>query len=763
MAISHIDSQTQDSAGATTITFDMSTITHTTDDLLLAFVKQSENIAQQIWDDDGGNGNGWTRAVYNRTTGGRDMETAIFYKYATSAAESDPTFDWDSGGTNEPMSGILEVYRGVDTTFTPVITYANEQNDANPPNPTAGTIAFDDSWVVCFHGATHDDITTVAAPTGFTLRSQVWNGINDDHRNVFSADISNIDVSADPYTPPDWQHSVANTTPEYHTYTVLLTEDQPIAITGGTATDAFIWGATNLTITGKGFEAVQGTGKVEYWDDTSGTTKTVQTIDTWSDTSIQIDTTQGSLPNDTIIYLVVTNDSAQESNKIPVSVGLLDYNELIVNTLKADHYWRLNNTYNDTGDTGPVRNMTSGVVGTWTFNTQEIVDGNTHCLNYASVTNSREITDSPNMNITISSQERTISCWIQLDEIQHDLGAIWKEGGGVQNLAILVGYGNVLMWQLADTAGTRDNVQAWSDFKLKVGRPYHICGRYSHLDTTAESRLYIDGVLQENTDGNPMTLGIFDSHSGDVVWGDPDSNLETGGTDIAYAGINDAVISDFATWSDNSGGTNAGGLDPTTEIRDILFRRGALPDDIITTDTEANMQTDIDGTADSRPDWPLSYRIEPVTGGGDFELVLNDKTFDEDITLHLEYRGPDTLTIVNGVNSNFDVNKSFTPGGGTISVVEEVNVTVTVRDINTLAVVEGAFVILEESPGGTDILKAATNASGIVTDVYRYTTDQAVVGKVRKGTASTYYQEAPIADTITSTGLDITILVIPDE
>lgn len=774
MAISHVGSNTQDSGGAQSLTFTVPAAT-TTDDLILVFVKQSENTGQQTWDDDGGGGNGYTRAAYNRTTGGRDQETAVYWKFATSGSEANPTFTWNSGGTNEPMSGIMEVYRDVDQDFfdSNSVTHINAQNDANPPNAPAAQISFDDSWVVVNHAATHDDISTVAAPTGYTLRSQIWAGTANDHRNNFTADISNIDVTADPYTPPDWQHSVLNTTPEYHCYTVLLPETQPIAVTGGTATNDFIWGASNLTVTGKGFGATQGTGKVEYWDDTSGTTKTIQSIDSWSDTSIQIDTTQGSLPNDTTIYLVVTNDSAEESNKFPANVGLLPYHELIVNSLNADHYWRLNNTYDDTGDTGPVRNMTSGVVGTWTFNTQEIVDGNTHSLNYSSVTNRREITDSANMNVTISSQERTLSMWVQLNSIQHELAAIWKEGGGVQNLAFLVGYGNVMMWQLADVAGTRDNVQAWSDFKLKTGRPYHICGRYSHLDPTEESRLYIDGVEQTDTDGNPMTLGIFDSHSGDVVWGDPDNNLETGATDIAYNGHSDAQMSDFATWSDNSGGTNAGGLDPVTEIRDVLFRRGAIPDDTLSTATESSMQTSLEALDENRQDWPLSLRVEPVSGGGDFELTLQDSSsnpwlFDDGCTLHLEYRGGDTLTVINPVGGNFDINKSFSATGGTISVINEVPLTITVLDINDNSAIQNARVRMTADTGGpetsgTVLMEGTTDSSGQITTTYRYTSDQPVDGRIRKGSSSTYYKTSNIVGTITSSGIDLTIFMIRDE
>jgi hypothetical protein len=510
MAITHVGTNTQDSGGAQSLTFTLPA--HQTDDLMIAFVKQSENTGQQTWDDDGGGGNGWTRLAYNRTTSGRDQETAVYYKVATSSSETNPTFTWNSGGVNEPMSGSVEIYRGCDTT-NPIQDWGFIQapNDSSPPNAGVTTTNTPATFVVA-HMATHDDISSPAAPTGYTMRGQVWAGTANDHRNIFVADLIG-DTTLGSYTPPDWQHTTLNNTPEYHCYTLALQEPVLIQVDDVNTTNKFLWGDTNITLTGFGFEATQGTGKVEVWDDTSGTTKVVQSIDTWSDTSIQFDPTQGALGNDSTFYVVVTNDNGDESAPFAVTIGLPTYTDVILN-LSPDHYWKLNNTYDDTGITGPVRNMTSGVVGTHTFSSTPIAEDTTHAWQLQSVTDRREIADSPNMNITISSQERTICTWVMLGGIQQSLGAIWKEGGGVQNLAFLVGLGNVLMAQLADVAGSRDNVQAISDFRLTPNRPYHILMRYSHIDNPSEFRLYIDGRVQSVTDGNPMTLGIFDSHSG---------------------------------------------------------------------------------------------------------------------------------------------------------------------------------------------------------------------------------------------------------
>ena len=59
-------------------------------DLMVAFCFAGQ-ASGNTWDDDGGDGNGWTRLVNNSETTGRDTEGAIFYKIAGSS-ESAPTF-----------------------------------------------------------------------------------------------------------------------------------------------------------------------------------------------------------------------------------------------------------------------------------------------------------------------------------------------------------------------------------------------------------------------------------------------------------------------------------------------------------------------------------------------------------------------------------------------------------------------------------------------------------------------------------------------
>lgn len=534
-------------------------------------------------------------------------------------------------------------------------------------------------------------------------------------------------------------------------------------------TNAFLWGAENVLIAGTDFGAVQGTGRVEIWDDESGTTKVTQTVDSWSDTSIQIDTVRGSLPDDTTVYIVVVGDGGVESAPFPVSVGLLGYSSA-VDGLLMDHLWRLNNDYLDSGDTGPQRDMTVGVVGGGAFTTNVICEDTTHCWHINGTTVRREISDSENMNITNTLRRRTIGCWIQLNGTQKSFGAIWKEGGGVQNLAFLTGLGNVLLAQLADVAGSRDNVQAVSDFRLTPSRPYHIAMRYDQDDSPdARFELYVDGALQTVTDGNPMTINIFDTHSGDVTWGEPDNNLETGAVDVDYPGQEDTYMSYFFTVSENSSGIHDGALDPDDDIRDILFRRGAIPNTTISSDTQANMQTALDAVS-SIPDWPLGIRVESPSSGSDLTLTADAITIDDRTTDHIEWRGSGTLTIINRNGSNIDQSKCWSATGGMIVVQEEVDLTLTVLDATDSTPIENARVrvTVAASVGpylvGDVLIEGVTDASGVITAQLVYEgVDPSVTGRVRKGSASTFYKTSDIVGTVTSEGLTQTVFMVRDE
>ena len=585
-------------------------------------------------------------------------------------------------------------------------------------------------------------------------------------------------------------------------------------------------GETDIDITGAGFGSTQGNGKVELVENADYTgIKVEQTVNSWSNTSINFDSVAGSLKFGKV-YLFVTEDNGNRSNAYEVYLGLYTYDKVIQN-LDPDHWWQLDNSYDDDGDPGNCP-MTQGVVGTQTFVADPICEKNTYAVKFDDVTDRREAPDNSEMNLS-SKKERTFGGWIKLGDIQQSLSALYKEGAQVNNFAFLMGLGNVLMAQQADTGD--DNVQAYSDFRLAVDRPYHIMFRMSYNEDPKEFRLFIDGVQQSVTDGNPLTSTDMDSHSGDIGWGDPDGNLEMGGTDVAFAGKTLCYYAQWASWSV--------ALDKTNDIRKKLFERGALPDITISSDTQSNMQDALDAYKDTeRPDSPLAIRVEQPSSGNDLELIADNITFDDRVSIQIQWYGSGTLTWVNINGSSVDSNKLSTPCGGTINIVNAPPVTITVRDASDNSVISGARVLITADSGGdlpykesvsivrtgstatvthtshglrsgvyvliegadqyeyngvheitvvddntytytvsgspatpatgsitstAVIIAGTTDANGEISVNHRYTSDQPISGKARKSSSSPLYKTGYISATITSNGYVGDIFLIRDE
>lgn len=93
-------------------------------------------------------------------------------------------------------------------------------------------------------------------------------------------------------------------------------------ITNINTTNSIAWANTNRVITGTGFKSSQGTGKVYIGTSAALGTGTVveQSVDTWADTSIQIDPTQGGLSSSGTFYLFVVNSDNITSIAQQISV-----------------------------------------------------------------------------------------------------------------------------------------------------------------------------------------------------------------------------------------------------------------------------------------------------------------------------------------------------------------------------------------------------------------------------------------------------------
>jgi len=128
-----------------------------------------------------------------------------------------------------------------------------------------------------------------------------------------------------------------------------------------------------------------------------------------------------------------------------------------------------------------------------------------------------------------------------------------------------------------------------------------------------------------------------------------------------------------------------------------------------------------------------------------------------------------TLTI--NVASGASIPTVYNTGSGSVSVVSgQVTLTITVKDIDTGSVIQGARVYVTADAGGsltegTVIIDGVlTDVNGQVSDTRSYSSDQPITGRVRKASTSTYYKTGPIAGTVDNgSGLNLTVQMIPDE
>ena len=522
-------------------------------------------------------------------------------------------------------------------------------------------------------------------------------------------------------------------------------------------------GDTNELVDGANFEAVQGTGKVELGDssDYGAATKATQTIDSWSDTQIQFDPVFTGL-TDGPVWVFVTNDAGGTSLGYQVNFGVPAYT-LDVLATGPDIYHPFQNSYDDaTGNGFAANGQTSS--GSFGFVTTPIARGDTHSWTINDANSRIEMNDSTYTNITTTHTARNIGGWIQLDKVYLVPSGFYEEGGGVNNLYFVIGFGNILLGNVADSAGSPVfKVQAFSDFKLTVDRPYHIIMEF--IGGTGFT-MYVDGVEVEVTDGNPITDTTMSTHSGDWSYGRPDGSLDTGGTDITYPGAEGILMAHWATWS----GLGTAPLS-AADIRVELFEKGAPATDVIASDTEPNMQAALDLIAPKAyVDVPLPLKVAKLTGGGSFELELEDVTFDSRCSIHVQFLGGagETLTIINRGTSNCDVSLCSAPYGGTVTVINAVAINIHVEVLSDSSAVEGARVYLEAGTGGplalgTLIFSGLTDASGNITTDLRFSTNQPITGKVRKTTSSPLFKTAAISGTVGASGFSTTISLLSDE
>ena len=700
--------------------------------------------------------NGWSLHSSDKSSSGRDRSTAVFYKVMGSS-ETSPMITY-SDATKEEVSWTAHVFRSPTTlSQLTVVAESGFQNPGNVQNPTPSdvTSTVPNSCVVALQFQTHDDCTGAGSPTGFSLGETIIGGTKDNRQQIIAYNLDIGSVGSKSFTPftSTWNSAVSETV----LYTLLLQGsigNGPNLI----ATSSPIWYELDpITLTGVNLGSSQGNGKLELSNvSTYGDIDLVdQMINGWSNTDIEITPTVSGLDTSNL-YAYVTDDSGNVSAAYPVQYGIESYHEIVKNT-GPDIYHRFNNTYDDVMGHRSAANVQSGSVG---FESIPLTRSNGHAWTFYSNNARTEVADSPFTN-TSEHHARNIGGWIQLDRIHLVPSGIYEEGGGVNNLYMVVGFGNILLGNIADSNGSPDyKVQAFSDYNLSTDRPYHVMIRFQDGYTGMDGKftMYVDGVEVNQTDGNPITdTAGMSGHSGDWSYGKPDGNLDTGGTDIAYPGATGTLISDFATWSYGNGA-------PLSEdqIRIELFEKGAIADTTLS-GTQSQMQSQLDTLKDTTyVDLPLAIKVLPRDDGGDTTLIFDDIEFDSRCSIQIQFVGKSSsLTMVNKGRSNITLSKCSNPWLGNIILKHSVNVKVHVVDFSGDPI--GSARVYLRSTGGdlpehTTLINGLTDVNGEIEHSLLYSSDQPINGWVRKSpTGSVQYKHTEFSGLVTSDGVTISV------
>jgi len=340
----------------------------------------------------------------------------------------------------------------------------------------------------------------------------------------------------------------------------------------------------------------------------------------------------------------------------------MTYNDVIDLIQSAEHHWTMNNTNNDRIGSASMTNQAGGSFVAVPITTS---GERTHSLQFDDDGQRRGTADQLDMNVS-EQQRRSVGGGVEISgEIPPRPITIWKEGGGQANIACFLGYGGQIAGQLIENAPFF-SMQGFG-LSAALDRPYHWMVTFSGNTFNNRFRLFVDGVQVSTylpTNQQPNNPTLF-PHSVDIFWGDSDVTLAVGGRSVNFDGMinNNSVVrvADWASWFQQE-------LTPT-EVR-TLFEAGARPFTVITSDTQANMQTQVDALG-ALPNYPLCLEVADVSGGGDLDLTFDGVTFDTLASLHIRWLGTGTLTLTLTNGSNPDFSKIHTPNGG--SVIEDVS------------------------------------------------------------------------------------------
>ncbi|MGV6830299.1 MAG: LamG-like jellyroll fold domain-containing protein [bacterium] len=256
------------------------------------------------------------------------------------------------------------------------------------------------------------------------------------------------------------------------------------------------------------------------------------------------------------------------------------------------------------------------------------------------------------------------SLWFQTDRIQQPPSRIFGDGGQTVNNSFFLGFGNSIV---AEADCDPSVIQVGSDIAIVPNRSYLLSLVFRDIGGgSSQLEFYVDGVSQGTQDvSDTSSSGRGGMRIGGVT--NTTSYTIGGSAFLLVSPVNGyyAMLSTFT-------GVN---VPTTTQIREELFEKGALPGTTILSGTESAMQAQLDLLASTtRPNEPLNIRIEAVTGDGDLTLTSDNISHDELASIHIQYMGVGTLTWINTNGSNSSIGS--TPNGGTINFVNPAILTV---------------------------------------------------------------------------------------
>lgn len=184
---------------------------------------------------------------------------------------------------------------------------------------------------------------------------------------------------------------------------------------------------------------------------------------------------------------------------------------------------------------------------------------------------------------------------------------------------------------------------------------------------------------------------------------------------------------------------------------DYIFGTGVAPNaKVVSVDSSVSITVSIANTG-------------TVSGTLRFNHLPTSTVADALVGFPLKVKIQTSTTNSTAISSVYFFTNSTSAQRAATYAMDTVPVTVTVLDVNTGAAIQNARVRIITTSGSNVVLSGLTNASGVVTSTTEYV-GYAVTGSVRRATVAdgTLYKPSAISATISASGLDLTVLMIPD-